>query len=93
MSHHHFQQASLQAMQMRGIVAGTHPNSGASVGGPSPFPGSAVGPASHGWPLPYGLAAAAWAQHASQFVSSKFPHYYKKKKKTIHRNYEFNLKY
>jgi hypothetical protein len=75
MSHHHFQQASLQAMQMRGMVAGTHPNSGASVGGPSPFPGSAVGPASHGWPLPYGLAAAAWAQHASQFVSSKFAFY------------------
>ncbi|XP_057377053.1 muscle segmentation homeobox-like [Daphnia carinata] len=70
MSHHHFQQASLQAMQMRGVVAGTHPNSASAVGGgPSPFPGSAVGPAPQGWPLPYGLAAAAWAQHASQFVS------------------------
>lgn len=33
---------------------------GGPVGGP------------HGWPLPYGLAAAAWAQHASQFVTSKF---------------------
>lgn len=32
----------------------------------------AAGPAPHGWPLPYGLAAAAWAQHASQFVGSKF---------------------
>ena len=31
----------------------------------------AAGPAPPGWPLPYGLAAAAWAQHASQFVGSK----------------------
>lgn len=70
MSHHHFQQASLQAMQMRGVIAATHPNSASAVGGgPSPFPASAVGPAPQGWPLPYGLAAAAWAQHASQFVS------------------------
>lgn len=34
----------------------------------SPF---SAGPAPPGWPLPYGLAAAAWAQHASQFVGSK----------------------
>ena len=34
------------------------------------FPAGTGGGA--GWPgLPYGLAAAAWAQHASQFVSSK----------------------
>lgn len=76
MSHHHFQQASLQAMQMRGVIAATHPNSASAVGGgPSPFPASAVGPAPQGWPLPYGLAAAAWAQHASQFVSSKSSSY------------------
>lgn len=34
----------------------------------APFPGGVPPP---GWPLPYGIAAAAWAQHASQFVTSK----------------------
>lgn len=46
------------AMQMRGAALG------------APF---TAGVAPPGWPLgPYGLAAAAWAQHASQFVTSKF---------------------
>jgi len=35
------------------------------------FGGAGGPPGPHGWPLPYGLAAAAWAQHASQFVTSK----------------------
>lgn len=46
------------------ISAAARPGLGAA------FPGGAGGAA--GWPgLPYGLAAAAWAQHASQFVSKE----------------------
>lgn len=51
-----------------GLMRG-HPGSG----GPGAFGSPVVGGPPHGWPLPYGLAAAAWAQHAaSQFVTSKF---------------------
>ena len=51
-----------------GLMRG-HP--AATSGAPGAFGGPVGGPP-HGWPLPYGLAAAAWAQHAaSQFATSK----------------------
>ena len=61
------------ALQMRAAAAAganSHSVVGAAGLG-SPFPAGVATPP--GWPLPYGLAAAAWAQHASQFASSKSP--------------------
>ena len=64
-AHHHA--ASLGAHLNPALANLSHlaPNLAMQMRGP----GMAAPP---GWPLPYGLAAAAWAQHASQFVNSKF---------------------